>query len=240
MKWTMRTRKSGARRASAAANSSAVMGSSDAASTGFPVMASLTASMSVACSGVSPSSGAAAEATPRAITTVSAASGGVSSVTEAYLGARGMPRPIIAIRSRWISFVPPPNVKIVFARYARSSLPASTAPAVSLREVCRRPDDLHERAIRLERDLGAEDLRRGCVGGVEPRARGPRDLPVHELEELGAGMDARERRRDPLLVDDAPSVGERRRRAPTGARPRCCGGARTQGRSRPARGSAGW
>ncbi len=45
-------------------------------------------------------------------------------------GALGIPSPIIAMMSRWTSFVPPPNVKIVFARYARSSLPASMAPVV--------------------------------------------------------------------------------------------------------------
>jgi hypothetical protein len=28
-------------------------------------------------------------------------------------GARGIPSPIMAMMSRWISFVPPPNVKMV-------------------------------------------------------------------------------------------------------------------------------
>ena len=42
-------------------------------------------------------------------------------------GARGMPRPTMAMMSRWISFVPPPKVKMVWARAFRSSRPCSTA-----------------------------------------------------------------------------------------------------------------
>ena len=43
-------------------------------------------------------------------------------------GARGIPSPIMAMMSRWISLVPPPNVKMVWLRACRSRRPRSTAP----------------------------------------------------------------------------------------------------------------
>src|SRR5262249_32106357 len=45
-------------------------------------------------------------------------------------GTRGMPRPKSAIRSRWTSFVPPPNVRNSVPWYARSSRPRSGASLV--------------------------------------------------------------------------------------------------------------
>ena len=43
-------------------------------------------------------------------------------------GARGMPKPTMAMMSRWISLVPPPKVKMVWLRALRSSRPWRTAP----------------------------------------------------------------------------------------------------------------
>ncbi len=43
---------------------------------------------------------------------------------------RGMPRPKMAIRSRWISLVPPPNVRMTRLRAYISSRPARTASGV--------------------------------------------------------------------------------------------------------------
>ena len=43
-------------------------------------------------------------------------------------GARGIPRPTMAMMSRWISLVPPPKVKMVWLRELCSSRPRRTAP----------------------------------------------------------------------------------------------------------------
>ena len=40
---------------------------------------------------------------------------------------RGMPRPKMAMRSRWISLVPPPKVRMIMERAYISSRPAITA-----------------------------------------------------------------------------------------------------------------
>src|SRR5262249_35229472 len=47
-----------------------------------------------------------------------------------WRGTRGMPRPKSAIRSRWTSFVPPPNVRNSVPWYARSRRPRSGATPV--------------------------------------------------------------------------------------------------------------
>src|SRR5581483_2870639 len=48
-----------------------------------------------------------------------------------YRFAIGMPRPNTEIRSRWISFTPPPKVRMVSARYICSSRERSTDPGAS-------------------------------------------------------------------------------------------------------------
>ena len=47
---------------------------------------------------------------------------------EVQHGARGIPKPIMAMMSRWTSFVPPPKVKMVWLRAWFSSRPRRTAP----------------------------------------------------------------------------------------------------------------
>ena len=46
-------------------------------------------------------------------------------------GLPGMPSPKIVIRSRCISFVPPPNVRMCIERNMRSTRPRTTAPGES-------------------------------------------------------------------------------------------------------------
>src|SRR5215207_10724211 len=81
----------------------------------------------------------------------------------------------------------------------------------SLLEVSRLADHLEHEAERLEIELGAEHLDRRRVGDVEALlGRVPRHLPVGEAQELEPGVDASEVDLHPLLVDDAPAVGELR------------------------------
>ena len=80
---------------------------------------------------------------------------------------RGMPKPNIAIRSRCSSLVPPPNVKINKPRYALSSRDCITEPVGAGGEIRRLADDLHQRAQRLEVELGAEGLRGRRVGRMQ-------------------------------------------------------------------------
>ena len=75
-------------------------------------------------------------------------------------GLPGMPSPKIAIRSRCISLVPPPNVRMCIERSIRSTRPRSTAPGESPESVAWSPHDLHQQPRGLHVELGAEHLDR--------------------------------------------------------------------------------
>ena len=78
--------------------------------------------------------------------------------------------------SRWTSFVPPPKVRIRAERCIRSIRPASTAPGDPVADVGVRAEHLHQQPVRLDGELGAEDLgrrrRRGAesLAGLAPRS----------------------------------------------------------------------
>ena len=77
-------------------------------------------------------------------------------------GARGIPRPAIAMMSRWSSLAPPPNVLMTAKRYACSSSPLSGA-AESLAHAGL-ADDFEQFAGDLLGELSAEYLcRRGLA-----------------------------------------------------------------------------
>ena len=76
-------------------------------------------------------------------------------------------------------------------------------------EVADGPDDLEQQPQSLLVELGAEDLHGGGIGnGERALRRGPRDLPVDQSQELELGVHLGEVDLDPLLIDDAPAVGE--------------------------------
>ena len=84
-------------------------------------------------------------------------------------GMPGMPSPKIAIRSRCISLVPPPKVRMcMLAQYGLEPAAQHRAGRVALHR-CDWSEDLHEQAERLQVELGAEHLDGRRVGRVERR-----------------------------------------------------------------------
>ena len=87
----------------------------------------------------------------------------------------------MAMRSRWISLVPPPKVRMMIERACISSRPAMTAAGEPRVRYAGLADDLHQGADGPQVELRAEDLDRRRVSDVElPLRRLPRHLPVDE------------------------------------------------------------
>ena len=123
--------------------------------------------------------------------------------TSAQRGARGMPNPTMATMSRWISFGPPPNVKIVWLRAWFSNRPRRTAPGDPSTRYPGLTDDLEQEPIDLERQLGAVHLGGRSISGVRPSARGPCHLPVEQLEHVDFCVRPRQVDLDPFVIDQA-------------------------------------
>ncbi len=115
----------------------------------------------------------------------------------------------MAIRSRWISLVPPPKVRITRLRGVHLEATGQDGVVVAPGQVAGLSHHLQQQPEGLHVELGAEDLDGRGVGHVEVTLRRrPGHLPVDQLEELEAGVDAGQVDLDPLLVDHPPPVGQ--------------------------------
>jgi hypothetical protein len=75
------------------------------------------------------------------------------------------------------------------------------------RETGAGPEDLHQELEGVEVALAPEHLRRRRIGGREgPLRRAPRDLPVDQAQHLEVGVDPREVRLHPILVEQAARI----------------------------------
>ena len=138
-------------------------------------------------------------------------------------GEPGMLRPKMAMRSRCISLVPPPKVRMCMLRVRASSRPLSTDFGRAELHRRRRAEDLHEEPERLQVELGAEHLDRRRVRRVRaahPARAGRRPASSRGLQELEPGVHPGQVELHPLLVDHARAVGELRAPRPTRSCPR--------------------
>ena len=131
----------------------------------------------------------------------------VGPIPSGHRGARGMPRPTIAMMSRSdLVGASAEGEDRLAPRIALEPSPEHRTRR-ALDQGSGRPDDLEEQAVGLECELAAEDLGRGGISGVEAARRGPCNLPIEELEKIGPYGEASQLHLHPLPVDDPPAIG---------------------------------
>ena len=112
-----------------------------------------------------------------------------------------MPSPIMAMMSRWTSFVPPPKVKMVWLRACCSSRPRRTAPGDPSTRVPGLTDHVEQEPIDLQGELGAVDLGGRRISRVQSLVRSPRHLPVQQLQHVDLCVRPGQEDLDPFVID---------------------------------------
>ena len=144
---------------------------------------------------------------------ITLASNGVVTHRNSLLpGERGSPSPAAAMMSRWISFVPPPNVRISAARCDRSMRPASNAPGDPARTGAPAPStSISSRYASTANSVPNTFVTEASAG---PHHASGSDPPVEKFQELHLGVHPGQVQPHPLGVDHPFPAGQLGRRRP--------------------------